>query len=220
MGDFGQERKNKSEKRLKEMGIAYNEWLPLVESAEDVRLRSIEDICRRAVTCLLSIQLSCDIAQGEYEESKQLFSKLLEKYSVNNYLIEKERKLFDGSYSEQDAVDIAWTYEAYWSLVWALNLIDDISDASEICDCQKAIDLVSRCETLEEFQHQCHLRDVDEILDMLDLFYRYDWACTEKRLNPDTPIGNLNPEVVVERRRGLEWLISEKDDWFDIPLNT
>ena len=55
---------------------------------------------------------------------------------------------------------------------------------------------------------------------MLDLFYRYDWACTEKRLNPDTPIGNLNPEVVVERRRGLEWLISEEDDWFDIPLNT
>ena len=42
----------------------------------------------------------------------------------------------------------------------------------------------------------------------------------KKRINPDTPIGNLNPEVVVERRRGLEWLISEESDWYNISLDT
>lgn len=35
-----------------------------------------------------------------------------------------------------------------------------------------------------------------------------------------TSIGALNPEVVVERRRGLEWLFSEEEDWNDISLDT
>ena len=60
---------------------------------------------------------------------------------------------------------------------------------------------------------------VVQALDMLDLYYRYHWACVEKRIKPETSIGNLNPSVVVERRE-LEWLISETQDWYDISLDT
>ena len=55
---------------------------------------------------------------------------------------------------------------------------------------------------------------------MTDLYYRYHWACVEKSINPQTNIGDLNPEVVLERRKGLEWLISTKDDWNEISLDT
>ena len=55
---------------------------------------------------------------------------------------------------------------------------------------------------------------------MLDLFYCYHWACVEKQIRPETKIGKLNPEVVVERRKGLEWLISEEKDWDNISLDT
>lgn len=55
---------------------------------------------------------------------------------------------------------------------------------------------------------------------MLDLYYRYDWAVTEKRINPDTPIAGLNPDVVFERRKGLEWLIATEEDWDEISLDT
>ena len=54
----------------------------------------------------------------------------------------------------------------------------------------------------------------------LDLYYRYHWACVEKQANPDTPIGKLNDEVVMERRRGLEWLVSKEKDWNNISLDT
>lgn len=107
-----------------------------------------------------------------------------------------------------------------WAVVWSLGLVDDIKEANEICDCQKAIGLVSHCKSYEEFKKQCHTRSVDEILDMLDLYYRYHWACVEKRIHPETPIGDLNPEVVWERRRGLEWLVSEEADWYEISLDT
>lgn len=64
------------------------------------------------------------------------------------------------------------------------------------------------------------LKSAEKILDMLDLFYCYHWACVEKRIRPATQIGDLNPEVVYERRRGLEWLISEESDWNKISLGT
>ena len=55
---------------------------------------------------------------------------------------------------------------------------------------------------------------------MLDLYYRYHWACVEKRIKPDTIIGSLDGEVVWERRRGLEWLVSDMEDWNKISLDT
>lgn len=224
MKKTSEERKSISDEKIKKMGIACNEWLPMLEDSSQVNLRSLDDICRRAIACLLSTQVACDIENNDYEKSVQLFTKLLNRYGVKANLNPKEKRLFDGTYSKQDSVDVEWTYEAYWSLVWALGLLNDISDSSTICDCEKAIRLVGDCDSYEEFKQNCKLRDVEEILDMLDLYYRYDWAVTEKRLNPDTPIGNLNPDVVVERRRGLEWLISDKekfeDDWFEISLDT
>lgn len=216
----GEERRTQSNNRIKAMGIACFEQLPMLETADEVSLKSLDDICKRAIACLLSTQVGCDIENDDYEESKELMPQFLEKFGVSDCLNAKEKRLFDGSYSMQDAIDVVWTYEAYWSLVWALGLIGDISDASDICDCQKAIRLVGDCDSFEDFKKQCKMRDTEEILDMLDLYYRYDWACTDKRINPDVPIGNLNPEIVTERRRGLEWLISEEDDWFEISMDT
>lgn len=216
----GEERRTQSNNRIKAMGIACFEQLPLLETSAEVSLKSLDDICKRAIACLLSAQVGCDIENDNYEEAKEFFGSLLEKYGAADCLNAKEKRLFDGNYSMQDAVDVTWTYEAYWSLVWALGLIGDISDAGSICDCRKAITLVGDCASYEDFRKNCHMRDIEEILDMLDLYYRYDWACTDKRIRPDVPIGNLNPEVVTERRRGLEWLISEEDDWFEISMDT
>ena len=95
-----------------------------------------------------------------------------------------------------------------------------IYDASDVCDCNYAIQLFKKSISYEDFKNKCNLRSVNEILDMLDLYYRYHWACVEKRIKPETSIGNLNPSVVVERRRGLEWIISKTQDWYDISLDT
>lgn len=216
-----EERRNKSNKKIKNMGIACHENLPLIEDSSEVSLKDLDVICRRAIACLLSTQLACDIAENnDYNESREMFFKLLKEFQVEDCLLEKEKKLFEGNYEKQDVIDVAWTYEAYWSLVWALGLVKNIDYPNNVCDCQKAIRLVGDCKNFEEFKKKCKLRDIEEILDVLDLHYRYHWATTEKRINPTTPIGELNPDVVVERRRGLEWLISPIEDWNDIALHT
>lgn len=216
-----EERRNKSNEKIKNMGITCLESLPTREDAQEQNLKKLDNICKRAIACLLSTQIACDINEnGNYEESKELFTKLLKEFDVEEYLNDKEKRLFNGKYTPQDAIDVTWTYEAYWSLVWALGLVEDISLPSNICDCEKAIKLVGDNKNFDDFKAKCKLRDVNEILDMLDLYYRYHWACEEKRIDPNTAIGNLNPDVVVERRRGLEWLFVKEDDWFKISLNT
>lgn len=216
-----EERRNSSNEFIKNMKIACLETLPLLETSKEVKLKSIDTICKRAIACLLSIQLACDIEENrDYEESKKLFTKLLKEYNVEEALLEKERKIFDNKFTKQDVIDVTWTYEAYWSLIWALGLIDDIKVPNDICNCQKAITIVGDCKDFKEFKSKCKIRDKEEILDMLDLYYRYHWACVEKRINPDTNIANILPDVVVERRKGLEWLFSKETDWNDISLDT
>ena len=209
-----------SNAKIKKQKIACYESLPCIESSNEVKLKILDEICKRAMASFLVIQLACDINNGQYVESVEIISNLLKKFNVFDCLNKKEKKILDGTYETQDAIDIDWEYETYWSLIWALGLVDDISDASNICDCDYAINLFNESNSYEDFKSKCKLRDVNEILDMLDLYYRYHWACTEKRLKPEISIGNLNPSVVVERRRGLEWIVSESQDWYDISLDT
>ncbi len=218
-----EERRKRNNEYIKGMGIACLDSLPTIESSSDVKLKDLDTICKRAVASLLSIQLACDIEEEKnYDESKTLFSGLLKEYKVEKELLDKEKKLFDNKYNRQDVRDIAWTYETYWAIVWALGLIDDseIKIPNDICNCKKAITLVGDCKTYEEFKSKTKIRDIEEILDMLDLYYRYHWACVEKRVRPETNIGILNPEVVWERRKGLEWLVSSITDWNYISLDT
>lgn len=217
----GKERRSISNEKIQKLGIVCFENLPTIEESTQVKLKSIDDICKRAIACLISTQVACDIGKGsDYEESRSFFTDYLKKFGVEENLIAKERKLFDGSYNMQDALDVSWTYEAYWSLLWALGLVKDIEYPYDICDCEKAIQTVVRCDSFDDFKSKCKMRDIEEVLDMVDLYFRYHWATTEHRLHPEAPIGNLNSEVVAERRRGLEWLISEENDWNDISLDT
>ena len=47
-----EERKQQSIALLKEQGVPYIEHLPVIENADEVRLRSAEEIARRAICCL------------------------------------------------------------------------------------------------------------------------------------------------------------------------
>ena len=54
---------------------------------------------------------------------------------------------------------------------------------------------------------------------MKDLYYRYNWAINNKYVDTNAKIGNLNPSNVIERRRALEWILSDENDWYNLQLN-
>ena len=91
----------------------------------------------------------------------------------------------------------------------------EFADASNICNTVRAVSIAGMINNIA-----AGLRNIEKILDMTDLFYCYHWACEEKRIRPETSTGKLNSEVVAERRRGLEWLVSDEKDWNQISLDT
>lgn len=214
------ERKERTEKLLAEKGIGINPNLPLTEPVSEIQLKSLDDICKRAVAALLSTQIAVELSEQHTDDAAS-FVNLMKHFGVADSLNNKEKKLVSGNASQQELTDIVWEYECYWSLVWALGLIEDISDASNICDCLTAIRLVSKCSDLEDFKSKCKIRSKDEIMAMLDLYYRYHWAVVQhEHSDSSCPVGDLNGDVVFERRRGLEWLVCDTEDWYDISLDT
>lgn len=217
--DIQKNRRQNNNQFLINNGISINDNLLCMFNDNEVQLKSLDSICKRAVACLITTQIACDINSGNYEKSLNFFLPIYKKYGVDECLNSKEKRIIDGTYTSQDAIDMDWAYEAYWALCWALGLIEDIKNPGLLCDCDKAINLVTSCSTYDEFKNKCKLRNINEILDMHDLYYRYNWAINHKKVDPNTSIGNIDSSNVIERRRGLEWLISNEEDWYNIQMN-
>lgn len=220
-----EERRKRSHDIIKKMGIVCCEDLWLTAPSSEVQIKSKDEICKRAVACLISVQLACSIAQGDaYDTARNMALEALMRYDAAENLLPKEKKLFyDDQIVKQDVIDIVWEYETYWALIWALKLISDkeMNPPVKTCNCERAIAILfSTSKDYSFFKDISKLRGTEAILNMVDLYYRYHWACVEKRRNPEVNIGKLQPEVVLERRRGLEWLICEEKDWFAISLDT
>lgn len=215
------ERRNKTIEKLKKEGVMINENLPLLPSSEEVSFKSETEIMNRIIAAFTAIQVACSIRNGEdYEQAVKYMFQFMEKCKGDKaYLLDKERRILENNYSKQDVVDIIWTYESVFTLMWAIGYKADKYelDVSKICSGDAVI--FDMREIANGTNFIPNLKK-EKVLNVLDLFYCYHWACVEKQIHPETPIGNIDYEVVVERRRALEWLINDEKDWFNIELNT
>ncbi|WP_166244951.1 DUF4272 domain-containing protein [Paenibacillus turpanensis] len=219
----GDARKRNTEAFLQEKGIPVNAALPQLPAVENIRLRSQEEAARRAVASLIVIQYACDVAQDEdIEASKDFVLGLLDKYGVEDALTEQEREFLAAEEPDRhEAVQIAWQYEAQWVLLWALGLVETLDFPSETCDSLYAIKTVSECESFTEFYEQTTMRSAEEILEQADLVYRMHWACVNDRIHGRAAAAEMQESIVVERRRGLFWLIGHRDEaWDAIGMDT
>lgn len=216
-------RKEKSINLLKSQNIPYIEHLPTIETAENVRIRTKEEIATRALCSLITIQVACDIDNGgDIEDSKIFFRNILESYGILDNLTKKEVNFFEENVEIQDIINMIWKYEACNVLFWSLGIIDSLEYPSHICDYQKIIKIVSNCATFEDFLKKCNLKSINEILDETDLIYRYNWACVNARIHGSEAPNNLDSGVVLERHVAFNWLIDldKNNDWDNVPTNT
>ncbi|GAA0121898.1 MULTISPECIES: DUF4272 domain-containing protein [Clostridium] len=218
------ERKQKSIEILKTNMVPYMEALPVIEDVNEIQMRSAEEIAKRAIACLISIQVACDINSGEnVEESREFFKGFLQRYKVEEELTDNEKKIIFGRPDKQDVINMAWKYEAYWTLIWALGIVDKLEYPSQICDCNFAIRTVADYEDFNAFMKTVKLRNIEEILDEADLIYRYNWACVNARIKGENAPAGLDSEVVFERHWGLNWLIGKgtyNDNWDSVSTDT
>ena len=211
------ERKKINNEYIHSLNISVNNGLNIPFADDSCELKSLDEICKKVISSILIVQVACDIRRDNYQGSLKFFMPIFEKFGVLDSFNEKEQRVFDGTYTKEDLADLDWEYETVWAVLYALDLVDDIKDASMLCDYQYMIDLLKGI-TFDEFKAKCSLRDKKDILDMYDLYYRYNWACKENKTNSNVSIGKLIPDNVRERTRGLEWLLSSEKDWYKLDI--
>lgn len=216
---------NRREATLKKLGfwnIDHCKGLPLIENYK--LCKSEDQICKRFIASLFSSMLACDYLQDRdfYKtDGKKITEQAIVEFGLKNYLFPDEKKVLVEC-DERVAVNVSWAVECSYSLAWVLGLIttEEMEAPGEPEGDHGLFQFIQPFHNFEDFKASCNLRQPSEIMDMLDLYYNYHWACVDNRLNPDTNCGELNEEVVMERRKALEWLICKDKNWDSISLDT
>jgi hypothetical protein len=139
---------------------------------------------------------------------------------LSSYLSDREKEILsDEVLSEQESIDMYWYIESLWALMWAGGLVDILP--FNVCADDR---MAGMCpdplsEDTSKFSKTMKIRDREEIRDMLDLYYCLHWYTEDCRVNEECAEG-FDADIIMERRKALEWVFDKKLDWDDVPMDT
>jgi hypothetical protein len=202
-------RKQRTINYLKQKSIPVLESLPTIPSSNQVHYRSEEEVATRILA------VAAVAVKGELKSSDIPYQ-VLEKYAIHPDDVSPWELEFlnNPNPEEQDFTNAIWRYESLNVLLWAAGYIDELYFPSDIVNVATLTEIIRECRDFEEFMLHANMRDMDEILDVLDLTYRLHWACVNARVENQPIPENVNPSVVYERHYALNWLINRyNEDW-------
>jgi hypothetical protein len=147
----------------------------------------------------------------------------LRRHELVPFLSASEKAILNKEASEvtdQELTSLWWYIEALWALLWATRLVEKMPFTEPVPDT-----MASHCPNLQlnegpaRFTEHMELRSYDEIYKERDLYYRVMWCCRHFQLTGRTH-PNFNMDVVMERRKALEWIMNSELEWDDVPMDT
>lgn len=226
----GRLRKERSEKFLNKMNIRINPQLPVIEDESSAKIKSPEQTLKRAVTALFAAQIAMDCLNegADIRESAVFFGEMLQRFGLSDEPTPDEKAFFALvdecvlAPPHYAASNMAWRIEMAVPLLWACGIIKELGYPDKVSEyIAEAREIVS-CKNFDELMALSDMRGASKILDKADLLFRMDWACADARIKGVEPSGGLNPEVVVEQHKGLNWLIGafDAEDWDNVKPHT
>lgn len=210
--------------KIKARHIPYTENLSLLPDSKQVRMRSVEEIARRAVVVLILIQFVRELLDEKektnLKTSKRIAEVFLNRYGVKmNLTAEEEAFLAQEDYTQQELINKMWLYEAVWVMLWSIHLVEELVEPTQICDVEHTLNLLMNYTNIGELLQDAEARDVTEVLNRMDENYLYHWACTEARLQGKESPADLDDGVVLERQRAFNWMTQlHEEQWDDVTV--
>lgn len=200
--------RSRSRNILKSHGLFVPDSLPILDLANP---RSSKEILVR-LFCLNAVAAA---AYG-FDAIKAL--SWLYQERLDQKLTQPERSFLQYGEGGRDAFKVQ--VEGMWALAWAVNIVPEIDFWR---DCNSSfVTLLPNLKTGESVTRtmdQAKLRAGDQIIAACDLSYCLHWIIREALIKDHPLPRNLKPYIVVERRRALEWVLSE-DSWDKVALDT
>ena len=224
-GDDSEQRKQKSIATLESLGIKTMDGLPRIESEDETTLRTKEEVAGRTMGLMLISLYAEGLCSGEERNvHRDWIEKLINHFDAHDLFTPKEKAFLESEVPDiSECINFSWQYEPFTVMLWALGFMeteDALTMPAEICDVPKAVGLMKKYKSYEEFTSDAVLRDKGAILDQADIIYRYDWACVEERIS-NSQENKVEWGIVMERHRALNWLINYGgEDWDDVTTDT
>lgn len=121
---------------------------------------------------------------------------------------------------EQDQINIYWYIEAIWTFAWVGGLHHNLSLHTEVENSlaemiPSPIKKISVSAFIENFK----IRNEKEIFTTLDKFYRAHWFAKNNSLK-GIHSDKVLLDVVIERRKALEYVCYNEGSWDDVDMST
>jgi len=209
------DRKNKSEQILFQNKIKINKNLPVIESEEEAVFRTPKEIAQRVTVLSVTNLVAFNNLTGEDAIA------YLKQYNLWEYVTPGEIEFLNNPTDERKNYE-TWKCEGIWTLLWALGVITDLGSPNELCNLNNIpqdkypYPKISKKDPNEFINSVNSTRVKSEILDANDLYYRFDWACVDARINKQQITG-----VHYERHYALNWLVGYMgQEWDDVSCDT
>lgn len=204
-------RRNTSE--LNSKGIKVIEFLPYLESPQ---FRSPEEIAKR-------IMLLTALFQLHLKAPNNIIEDWIKSNGLYEDLTESERKFLRVNYKElpeQDQIDIYWFVEALWAFTWIGGLHNNLTFNTPVEDSLASmLPNIKKNESAKPFISKFRLRSKYQLFNMLDKFYRAHWFARQNSLM-NVSSDKVDMDLIMERRKALEFTCYSNIDWDDISLDT
>jgi hypothetical protein len=205
--------KIKNTKELRLLGIDVIEHLPFLE---DPKFRDSDKIARRMMILMALFQL-------HLEAPNEIIKNWIDENGLASDLTEEEQNYLETKYidlSEQSQIDIYWYVEVIWTFAWIGGLHDNLTLNTGVEDSLiTLIPNIQNNESATKFISDFQLRNRLEIFEMLDKFYRAHWFSRNSDFKGEkSDIANL--DIIMERRKALEFTCFKDFVWDEISLDT
>lgn len=210
-------RKARSEERIRALGLEVNPNLPLIESDEEVTLRSADEILRRMIALWATLG-------AVFVPENGFFREYMSGPGRESWLSERERRfLFGANRDEREAVQLGWKLECLYFLSWSAGLISSI----EIPRAEASVSEIMHLFPTDlahpnAVEAAIQIRPKDEILDWSDLLYRLHWCVRDARLRGKAEVTQVCAGAVQEWHLAVNWLTryEEEDNWDHVGTDT
>ncbi|MCP1339252.1 DUF4272 domain-containing protein [Idiomarina sp. M1R2S28] len=205
--------KSENTAALRRAGIEVIDHLPALDDSEN---RTEDVVAKRWIAMGALLQL-------HFKAPETFIKEYLDENDLLEALSPKEKEILDSGYeslNDQQKTDLYWTIEAIWAFAWAGQKHDSFSLSTGVEDSLASmLPNFAEKEAAHSFIASYHLRSKKELFSNLDMLYRAHWFARQRNLEGEKS-ALVDLDIVMERRKALEWICDAEKEWDNISLDT